>query len=280
MKKIFLSKLLISFFVLAFATLVFLGVKKMQVPKITPKSDITFISLIPSMTEIIYALGLESNLIAVSDACNWPQSVKNKERIGGMYNINNEKIIELAPTYLLALSSAKPFLQNLEDSEKSGIKVLYFEFNNVNEIFSAITKIGQIADKNKEAGLLIKKIKGEIKGECKNNPKKILYLIQIQPLITIGSKSYITHTIRLSGNKSITAEINSYYPAVSQEYVANLEPDVVIVDMFGNEGEVKIARKMFKNVKFIELKPQQKDIINRPGPRVGESVKFFESLCK
>jgi iron complex transport system substrate-binding protein len=280
MKKTFLSKLLISAFALTFAAFIFLGVKKMQVPKLSPKNEVTFISLVPSITEIIYALNLENNLLAVSDACNWPEDVKNKEQIGSMYNINNEKIIELSPKYLLALISAKPFLQNLEDTAKSGIEVIYFEFNNVNDIFAAIVKIGEIGNKAKEADLLNKKIKGKIKGNCKNNPKKILYLIQTQPLITIGSKSYITDVIRLSGNKSISAEINSYYPAVSQEYVTNLEPDIVVVDMFGNESEVKRAHKMFKNAEFIELKTREKDIINRPGPRVGESVEFFESLCE
>ncbi len=107
-----------------------------------------------------------------------------------------------------------------------------------------------------------------------------MYLIQTQPLITIGSKSYITDVIRLSGNKSITSEINSYYPAVSQEYVTKLEPEVVVVDMFGNENEAKKVHKMFKNAKFVQLKPEEKDLINLPGPRVGESVKFFENLCK
>lgn len=280
MKRIFLFKLLISALIIAFTGMVFLGIQKERTPKILPEKQLTFISLAPNITEILYALGLEDNVLAVSDACNWPKSVENKEKIGSMYNINNEKIVELSPKYLFALASAKPFLQNLEDTKKSGIEVVYFEFNNVDDIFSAITKIGEIGNKNKEAERLIKKIKSEINGKCKNNPQKILYLIQTQPLITIGSKSYITDVIRLSGNKSVTAEINTYYPSVSQEYVLELKPDIIMVDMFGNKNEAKKVKEMFKDAEFVELTREEKDVINRPGPRAGASIKFFEGLCK
>lgn len=264
MKKTFLFKLLLSFILV---TIFLWG-------QITAKSmaQDTFVSIAPSVTEIVYALGLQDKLIGVSDRCNYPNEAKSKERIGSLYGINKEKIIKLHPKYILALIDAKPFLNDLENS---GSTVIYFDFKTVQDILDAIVKIGDLFNANDKAKELVRNIKNEI--EPKGNGKTILYVIQSRPLITIGSKSFLTDIIRLSGNTSITKDIPSHYPSISLEYAMKLDPDYIVMGPFANPKDIE---PFFKNkkTKFILLTQYQNDVINRPGPRIWESVRFFGEL--
>jgi len=258
-KKAFLFKLLISCALLLF------GASSSQ-------AKVTYVSLVPNVTEIIYALGLEENLVGVSSRCDYPKAAQNKEKIGSLYGINKEKIIKLKPTYAFALSATKPFVVELE-----GItKFVYFDFDSVDSILNSIRTIGEIFGIQDRAESLIEHIKKSIGQDNSGvRGKSVLYVIQSQPLITIGNKSYLTDVISLSGNYSVTHDVEGYYPSISREYAIKLRPDYVVV---GPYADVAILEKFLKNTKFVEMTQYQNDVINRPGPRVGESVKFFGGL--
>jgi ABC-type Fe3+-hydroxamate transport system substrate-binding protein len=105
--------------------------------------------------------------------------------------------------------------------------------------------------------------------------KKILYLVQSTPMISIGNKSFITDVIKVSGQNSITKDFNSYYPTISEEFAIKSNPDVVVVSFY---SDTQLIKKFFPNSKIIFMSQEQNDIINRPGPRINKSIKFFANL--
>ena len=232
----------------------------------------TFASLSPVPTEIIYALGAQDKLLGVSSACDYPQEVQNKPIIGDTYFVNMESIIKLKPDYLLSMQSAKPMLGELSLTKT---KPIYFEFQSIEDIYSAIFKIAELTNKNKQAELLVRNIKSNVSKFKTKKPKKILYLVQIEPLITIGKQSFVTDIIQKSGHESITADINHYYPSISLEYAIKSHPDVVVICYGKETGQM---RELFPKAKFVYLNKKQQDVINRPGPRVWEAVKFFSEI--
>ncbi len=239
-----------------------------------PKA-VKLISLAPSITEIVYYLGLDKDLIGISKSCNYPADTKNKEVVSDLYSINKERILELylengRRLKILALISAKPFLNEL--SYLDIIEVNYFEFKNVSDINKAISKFEEMY------GVPAPPLK--LPPPTTIRPKKILYLIQTNPIITIGKDSYIADVITHSGNISVTAGLKGEYPAVSKEYIASLKPDIVIIDNYGSADKLSELKAFHKGVKFVQLNQAQKDIINRPGPRVVEAVKVFGELAK
>lgn len=256
MMKTFIYKFLISLFLFA--------------PPCLAKS---YVSLSPALTEIIYALNGENNLLGVSSICDYPKEVKNKEVIGDTFFVNMEKLAKLKPDYFFSMKSNKPLLGQLPLLK---IEPLYFEFEKVEDIYNAINKIGSIINKKEKAQRLINNIKENIENNKTKNPKNILYIVQINPLIVVGNKSYINDVIKISGNKSVTSEINSYYPSITLEYIVKTKPDFIII-AYGN-GNVEIINKLFSNTKIIQLTKIQQDIINRPGPRVFEAVKLLNNL--
>lgn len=232
----------------------------------------TYVSLSPVPTEIIYALGAEDNLMAVSTTCNFPLKAKEKPIIGDTYFVNTELLVKIKPDYIFAMTSAKPKLGELYLTKT---KPIYFEFTNIEDIYNAIELIAKITDKEQKAKTLISEIKTKIEQNKTKNPKRILYIVQTNPLITIGNKSFITDIIKKSGHISVTEEIDYYYPNITLEYAMKTKPDIVIISFPDDMEKIK---KLFPASQFFYLNDEQRDIINRSGPRVYEAVKLFADL--
>ena len=232
----------------------------------------TYVSLSPVTTEIIYALGADDNLLGVSTTCNYPEQTKDKPIIGDTYYVNMEIMAKLKPDYLFSMSSAKPMLGQLS---LMNTKPVYFEFTKIEEIYSAINKIAELTGKEENAPKLISNIKNKVAQYKTNEPKKILYIVQTNPLITIGNKSFITDIIKKAGHTSVTSDIEHYYPNITLEYALKSKPDVIIVCFPDNMAKIK---KIFPNTPILYLTQQEQDIINRSGPRVYEAIKLFSDL--
>lgn len=232
----------------------------------------TYVSLSPVPTEIIYVLGAEKNLLGVSSTCDFPKEVKEKPIIGDTYFVNMEMMVKLKPNYLFAMTSAKPKLGELSLMKT---KPIYFEFTNIEEIYDAIKYIAQITKKEDKANEIILNIQRKIDENRTQNPQKILYIVQTNPLITIGNKSFITDIIKKSGHQSVTEDINHYYPNITLEYALKSKPDVIVVCFPSDMTKIE---KLFPETKILELTKEERDIINRSGPRVYEAVKLFSEL--
>ncbi len=232
----------------------------------------TYASLSPVPTEIIYALNAQENLVGISSTCNFPKETKEKPIIGNTYFVNMEMMVKLKPDYLFSMSSAKPMLGQLSQTKT---KHIYFEFTKVEEIYDAINQIAKITGTEANARKLIKNIKTKIKQNRTNNPKKILYIVQTEPLITIGGNSFITDVIEKAGHTSVTSDIKHYYPNITLEYILKTKPDIVIICFPTNTEKL---RQILPDATFLYLTEEQRDIINRSGPRVYEAVKLFADL--
>lgn len=232
----------------------------------------TYVSLSPVPTEIIYALDAQENLLGVSSTCDFPLEAKEKPIIGDIYYVNMEMLINLEPDYLFAMTSAKPKLGELVLTKT---KPIYFEFTKIEDIYEAINNIAILTNKEENAKKLISDIQFKIDKSKTKTPKRILYIVQTNPLITIGSKSFITDIVRKSGHISVTEEIEHYYPNITLEYAMQTKPDVIVVCFPDDMTKIK---RLFPNAKFLYLDKEKRDIINRSGPRIYEAVKLFADL--
>jgi len=234
----------------------------------------TYVSISPAMTEIIYALNAENKLLAVSTACKYPKEAQNKEKIGNSFFINDEKILKLRPDYILALDTSEFMLNKFK---RFNIKPLCFKYPDIESVYKNISTLGKLTGQEKRADEIIKLSKKRIEFAryANKTPKKILYLVETMPLITIGKNSFITDIIEKSGHISVTSNINSYYPVILEEYAIKQRPDVIVLSHYCDDERIK---KFFPNAKVLQLSKDENDIINRPGPRVYEAVEFFSRL--
>lgn len=256
MKK-FISKLLISI-------LVIFNLNNYSEAK-------TFVSLSPALTEIMFAIGADEDLIAVSTECNYPAAAKQKPKVGNAYYLNKEKILELKPNYILLPDGAESAAQNFK---KIGTKSIIYKTNSVNSIYETILALGELTGKSENSKKIVSDLKKDISSVKVKQPKKVLYLIQLNPLITIGNKSFISDIIKTSGQISVTEDLNAFYPSVSAEYILKLNPDVIIVS---SKSDDTMLKKLFPNTKIIYLTKEQNDLINRPACRINKAVRFFRN---
>ncbi len=236
------------------------------------QAEPTYVSLSPVPTEIIYALGAQDKLLGVSTTCNYPEEVKDKPKIGDTYFVNMELLLKLQPDYLFAMNSAKALLGELKLTKT---RPVYFEFSSVNEIYQGIREIAQLIEKQDEGEVLIQDIKTKIVQNKTKNPKKILYIVQTEPIITVGNKSFINDVIKQSGHISVTSGLNYYYPIINADFAMKTEPDVIII---AYPDKVDFIKSLFPDTTIYYLRKEQQDIINRSGPRVYEAVKLFADL--
>lgn len=232
----------------------------------------TYASLSPVPTGIIYDLNAQDNLVAISENCKKISTDGKRPVIGDTYHINAELLVKTSPDYIFAMKSAKPMLGEIALTKT---KPVYLEFSSIEDIYDGIRTIGKYTEKEKNAEILLDKISKKIEMYKTDSPKRILYIIQNEPLITAGKYSFINDIIEKSGHVSVTSDIEYPYPVVTLEYILKSKPDVIIVTF--DTGTDKIL-KLFPDIPIYRLNETQRDIINSPDGKVYEAVRLFAEL--
>jgi len=234
------------------------------------------ISMAPSITETLFALGLDERVVAVSNFCNFPEEAKKKPRIGGMLNPNWEVIISFSPDLVIAPESS-----NLEAGfEKYKIPYLIVQVNTLEDILLALEKIGQATGRTEEA----KEVVGDIKAEIKRISQlvsgftrpQVFLVIAYQPLTAAGKGTYLDELIQLAGGKNILSEKEKGYPKVSMEEVVRRGPEIILSATFGGETlEFWQRYGSIPAVKSDRIYNLESDLVVHPGPRVAEALEIL-----
>ena len=238
------------------------------------------ISLLPSNTEIIYALGEEAKLIALSTYCNYPDATKEKIKLESGTNINIEEIIALEPD-LVIIGSMSQTDDQIAQLENLGINIIVTDANSIADTYLIIDLIGKIFNKEAAAKDIIDDMqKGfeDIQILVKDLDRKKVY-IEISPLEyglwTSGKGTFQDELLVLVGAENIFADIEGW-SQISEEQVISRDPDVII-STFGtmfdaDDTIVEIAgRKNWMDlsaVKSDKVFVIDSDSIQRPGPRL------------
>ena len=244
------------------------------------KAPEKIVSLMPSNTEILYALGCGDKIIAVSDYCNYPEDTANKQKLPAGEKLNVEAIIALNPDAAI-IGSMTAMEDQVNQLEQAGVKVIITEANSLAETYEVIEMIGTITEKEKEAAFLVKNMKGgfdKIKKEAEGKDPPKVY-VEVSPLEyglwSCGRNTFIQELIDIVGAKNIFDDVEGW-AAVSEEQVLTRNPDVIITTsspLTGIEdpaGEISSRANWskidaIKNGRVVML---DSDMISRPGPRL------------
>jgi len=242
------------------------------------------VSLAPSNTEILFALGLNSEIIGVTEFCDYPEEAKKKEKIGGFSNPNLEKIYSLKPDFVFGIrGNPKDTLINLT---KLNFNVLAYDPVNVDELLNLIELIGKIVDKREEAYNLINKME-EKRNSLINNakllPKKRVYLeLWNNPYMSVGENSYLDKIIEEMGGINIAKKAKGDWPILSQEFIINENPEVIIIAYMGQNIDEVLKRPGWENIDAIKNKRVyyiNPDLLFRLGPRIVDGMEeLFNSI--
>ncbi len=248
--------------------------------KVTPAPQ-RIISLAPNITETLFALGLADRVIGVTTYCDFPAEAKTKEKIGDTIKPNLERIITLKPDLVL-LSTSSQLEKITHQLDQLKIPVYITNPRTVTEVIFSIRKLGEVTGTSTRAEELAASMQHRINTiKPTDQHPRVLYVLQLSPLITAGKNTFINDLINLAGGTSISSAENSDYPQFSRETVIARAPEVIILpESHGSEiVNLEAVKQAFsttpavKNNRIVTINP---DLIDRPGPRIVEGLAELE----
>ncbi|HQJ16019.1 MAG TPA: cobalamin-binding protein [Candidatus Omnitrophota bacterium] len=242
-----------------------------------------YISLAPSTTEILYALGLGDRIVGVSTYCNYPPEAKTKPVMGDFSHPNIEKIFSLKPDCVFCTGLEQELV--ITELKRLKLKVYKADPANLDELYKTISDIGSLTGRTREARSLIDSMKRgveEIAARARSIPErqriKVFIEIWQEPMMTAGKGSFVDELIALAGGINIAHDVIRPYCNYSPEKVVEANPGCIIMTYMDAipASELVKARigwdriNAVKNNKvFNDINP---DLLLRPGPRVTQGI--------
>jgi iron complex transport system substrate-binding protein len=251
-----------------------------------PQLPSRIVSLAPSLTETVYALGAQDRLVGDTDYCDYPPDAQKKKKVGGPINPNLEEIAALHPDLVLVTREINR-LDTVRALDTLGIPAYATEARNVDEILSTTRKLADVLGVPENGKSLTADLQARLSALHARleaiPPSRVLFIVWTEPLISIGKNTFIADALRKADATSIV-ESTQDWPQMSLEEVVRLRPDYLVFaeshsDSGSREFEGLANRpgwnilEAVRNHRFAVVS----DAVNRPAPRI---VSAIEDLAR
>jgi iron complex transport system substrate-binding protein len=252
------------------------------------------VSLAPSMTEILFAVGLGDNIVGVTTFCDYPEEAKKKPKIGGMSNPSLEAVVSLKPDIVVMTTDGNP--KEFEERLRSlKIKTYVFTARRLAELSRGIRELGDALGVKESADDLAREIDAGInvfktKKSAILNPqsaihRKVLYIVWPEPLIAAGPGTVIDDAIALLGDVNIARGAAADYPKYSIEEVIRQAPDVIIIGKGSGMDMAAVSRGILRRMTSVPAVKSGAicylgDGLYRLGPRVVQGIEELAECLK
>jgi ABC-type Fe3+-hydroxamate transport system substrate-binding protein len=244
------------------------------------KSYTRFISLVPSLTELLYDLGLEEEVVGITKFCIHPTEwFRSKTRIGGTKEVNFEKINEVAPQLIIA---------NKEENTKEQIEklaekydVLLTDVNNLDEALAMIKSIGLFANKLPEAIIMSDKIKtkfDDLKKKVLNKKQtRAVYFIWKNPYMVAANETFIHEMMEYCGFQNVFSN-ESRYPEIDLAQLTTLDCELILLSSEPYPFKEKHKEEISKELPGMQIKLVDGEMFSWYGSRLLKAADYFEAL--
>ena len=244
------------------------------------------VSLVPSTTEIIFAMNVQNQLVARTDFCNWPPETQAVPSVGGFdgKTISLERIVAFQPDLVCIADVMHNHL--IQPLEALGIKVFLSTAQKLDQIYEEIVQLGELTGQQKDAQQLIAKIKSQLTeaqqlvaamaSSQQNASKKAYWEVAAAPYFSPGQDSFITDLLVAMGLENIFGQVAQSYPQVNEEGIIAGQPDFIFFPDYNFQGaagaQAIASRTGWQKLPAVvhgKIYPVDSDLFSRPGPRVG-----------
>ncbi len=245
-----------------------------------PPSPQRLISLAPSVTEMLFALGLEERIVGVTSYCDYPAAARAKEKVGDILNPSLERILALRPD-LVIISTATQLERFARRLEEAGVPLYVVNADRVEDVLRSLENLGEIMGRREEAERVVHALRArleDVRARVRGRPRpRVLMVIQRDPLLVPGRGAFMTDLVEQAGGQSITADAEREWTPYSLETVLARAPEVIILP-----SRERITRRLV-DMRWPELEATpalrqgrvyaiHTDLLMRPGPRLIEGV--------
>jgi len=244
------------------------------------------VSVAPSSTEIVFALGAGDRLVGVDDFSDFPAEAKALPKVGG-FRTSPEKILSFQPDLVLAIATG-----NLAPAlEAQGQRVVVFDPTDIDGVYKNTELLGRILDREAAARDLVQRMRARIGAVAErakmaaNKPRVLHELDASDPtkIYVAGPGNFIDAMIGTAGGTNVAASAPTKFPQLSVEEIIRSNPEVIVLSdaTFGASPDVVAARPGWSAIDAIRrgrVYPINPDIVSRPGPRLADGVEAYAKL--
>jgi len=243
------------------------------------------VSLAPSVTETLFALGAGPDVVGVSQYCDYPPQVRDLPRVGSFLTPNLEAIIALRPTLVVGLELSSDVRQ-IRALNSMGYPVLLVSDDSLQQIETSIETVGARINREDEARRLVAQIQAQIAAVRQRlanvKSERALMLVGHQPLVAVGAGTYLDELMRIARADNIAATAGEQWPHLSMEFIIAMRPEVILDGSMGTDPSSSSGfwekYPTIPAVRDHRVFGYAVDPILHAGPRVGQSLEIIARM--
>jgi iron complex transport system substrate-binding protein len=250
-------------------------------PVPVPEGPIRLVSLAPSLTEIVFALGRGDWLVGVSDYCDYPPPARALPRMGGILTPNLERIVQARPGLILVTAEGNS-MDGVAPLTRLGLPVFMISPQGVAGVLASIAALGQALHAEAAAAALDEQIQAKLARvrdlvRGRGRPR-VLFLLWSSPLMAAAPGTYIHDLIETAGGVNVVRDRTVPYPRIGWEQVIAWAPDVIVLPEHREGERQALPERMLRAWRTVpavrsgRVVSVSSDPLYRPGPRIAEGV--------
>jgi iron complex transport system substrate-binding protein len=235
------------------------------------------VSLAPAMTEILFALGLDRQIVGVTQYCNYPAAARSKARVGGIVNPSVERVLAQQPQLVLGMRlNPKPVLSALV---KAGVPTYAAEPRSVADVMRTIAAIGALTGRRAAAARLVARLESRLRAvesRVRGLPRPSAIMVyQEAPLWVAGAATFPDEAIRLAGGRNAASDIKGY-KQYDVEMLLARDPQVIFLTSMDSRNHAARVQAFAERPSMRKLSAVRRgrvfmvnaDLVDRAGPRI------------
>jgi iron complex transport system substrate-binding protein len=248
-------------------------------------APLRIVSMAPNLTEILFAMDLGEQIVAVSSDSNFPSESLARKKAGTFWNPDLEAVLSARPTLVITLED--PQQNDLASQlKKIGCQTVALKMETLNQLYQAIETIGNLTNRNDSADRLITEIAGglqQYKGQAGGgNPVKVLWVVQREPIRAAAVNTFFNELLEIAGAQNAVRTTLFQYPPLDEEQFIASAPDVIIEtadrpedlrQLQATAGDFYARFKTVPAVRDNRIYAVDGDLLCRLGPRLPLGMK-------
>ncbi len=246
------------------------------------------VSLAPSLTEEVFALGAGDRLVGVTTYCNYPPAAQRVAKVGGGVDgtLDLERVMALKPDIVLAIGDGQQ--RSLDTFRHLGLRVEIVHSETFDDVFTSLARLGSLLAREEAAKKLsadlsrrVERVRRAVATLPPKARPRVFYEVWDRPLMTASRDTLIGRLIEMAGGVNVFADVTSHYPQVSPEAVVERRPELIVAP--DHHASVVDARTLARQPGLASLPAIRNgrilvldgNLISRPGPRVADALELL-----
>ncbi len=242
------------------------------------------VALAPSLTEILFALGIGERLVGATKFSDYPAAARSIPRVGSYVDINVERIISLSPDLVIGTADGNQ-PEKVALLERAGLPVFIVDPRDIRQVIATVVTLGAVCGVAAPSAALAAELAARVDrvvARTAGLPRPRVFLqINAKPIMTANKNSFLHDLVRLAGGSNLAGEETLTYPRISLEEVIKKKPEVIIISSMQRDGNFEAARRQWLRWPVIPAVRDGRvylvdsDLTDRPSPRVVEGLELL-----